>query len=121
MTTATTKTVYEINAEGKALGRVASMAALALRGKNQPTFQRHILPKVEVKIVNASKLAISTAKRQNHMRKRYSGYPGGLKEISWQELITKKGYAEPLRLAIKGMLPANRLRPEIMKNLHITE
>jgi large subunit ribosomal protein L13 len=115
------KTTYQIDAEGKALGRVASMAAVALRGKNLPTFERHILPKVEVTIINASKLSITTAKRKNHMRKRYSGYPGGLKEVSWQELITKKGYAEPLRLAIKGMLPSNRLRPHLMKQLQITE
>jgi large subunit ribosomal protein L13 len=113
--------IHQIDAVGKALGRVASMAAVALRGKLSPSFERHLMPTMGVKIINASKIALTTKKSKTHLRKRYSGYPGGFKEISWQELIAKKGYAEPLRLAIKGMLPANRLRPEIMKHLEITD
>ena len=52
---------------------------------------------------------------------RYSGYPGGLHTLTWEQIIAKKGYAEPLRLAIKGMLPNNRLRAKMMTSLTISE
>ena len=116
-----TKQTYEIDATGKILGRVASGAAAILRGKNKVTFARHILNTTLVKITNASKLKILPAKRVGKIHTRYTGYPGGLKHLSLEKMIAKKGYSEPLRLAIYGMLPANKLRAKLMNNLTITE
>lgn len=111
---------YTIDASGKVLGRVASEAAVALRGKRRPDFERHRLPSVRVNIVNASKIKLSETKRKSKIYYHYSGWPGGLKLRTLESLIEKKGYAEPLRLALKGMLPANKLRSRLLKNVTIT-
>lgn len=115
------KAVYKIDATGKILGRIASEAASVLRGKNEPTFERHLLNTTKVLIENASKLKIPATKLVGKIHTRYTGHPGGLKHLSLEQVIAKKGYGEPLRLAIYGMLPANRLRAELMKHLTITE
>lgn len=110
-----------IDAAGRALGRVASEVAVALRGKLSPSFTRHELPPVRVRVVNAGQLSIRPAKLKSDTLKRYSGYPGGLKQPSLGEVIAKKGVAEPLRRAIKGMLPANKLRPKLLAKLKIID
>ncbi len=115
------KKIYKIDAAGRALGRVATEAAIALRGKNQPNFERHLLSKVMVTITNARQVKITGTKLTGKIHSRYSGYPGGLSHLSLEQLIAKKGYAEPLRLAIYGMLPSNKLRAKMMNNLTITE
>jgi len=114
-------TSYTIDAKNRALGRVASEAAIILRGKNQPSFERNIAPKVKVSIINASKIRISQKKMKTEVYRHYSGYPGGLKEETMQSLATRRGYAALFEKAIEGMLPANRLRKIMMKNLSITE
>ena len=113
--------LYKIDATGKILGRVASEAAVILRGKNQPDFVRHLNPDVSLEIANASKMKIVTSKLKTKTYARYSGYPGGLKFPSLEQFIAKKGYGEPLRLAIRGMLPRNKLRDRLMTKLTITE
>jgi large subunit ribosomal protein L13 len=115
------KKIYKIDAAGKVLGRVATEAAIALRGKDQPNFERYILSQVAVTITNASQVKITGTKLTSKIHSRYSGYPGGLSHLSLEQLIAKKGYAEPLRLAIYGMLPNNKLRAKMMNNLTITE
>ncbi|HEY4518154.1 MAG TPA: uL13 family ribosomal protein [Candidatus Paceibacterota bacterium] len=110
-----------IDATGMSLGRVASMAAKALRGKDSAAFQRHTLPGVNVKITNAKSMRVLERKLINKKYARYSGYPGGLRFESLQDLVAAKGYREAIREAIHGMIPNNKLRPEIMKNLTITE
>lgn len=112
---------YKIDATGKRLGRIASQAALLLTGKNKVDFQRHILPKSQVTIENASKMFLDPKKFSAKMYKRFSGYPGGLKYITTEKIISKKGYGEILRIAIKRMIPSNRLRDKIMKNLTVKE
>jgi len=112
---------YTIDAAGKSLGRIASEAAVALRDKDTVSFQRHIPGKKKVEIINASKLNISDKKRRFTMHQKYSGYPGGRREESTQEVIDKKGYDALVRKAVTGMLPNNRLRSVIIKNLTVVE
>lgn len=112
---------YTIDAQGKKLGRIAGEAAIVLMGKNRAGFVRNAIPSVKVKIANASKISVTNKKLQNKIYKSYSGYPGGLKEKSMKKVVMDKGVAEALRIAIRGMLPKNKLRDRMMKNLIITE
>jgi len=99
------------------MGRVASEAALKLRGKASPAYTPNVLPDVTVEIVNASKLSISEKKGAQVKYQRYSGYPGGLRETALAEFVEKKGHAELLRKIILGMLPRNRQRSRLIKRL----
>jgi len=112
---------YTIDASDKPLGRVASLAAAALWSKNSVTFSRQTPPVRQVTIVNASKLKLLAAKRRSKIYHRYSGYPGGLKAMSMENLIARKGITETLRLAVRGMLPRNKWRTILLKRLIITE
>lgn len=119
--TVDTQTTHTIDATGRGIGRVATEAATILMGKHKPTFERHKITGDAVHITNASKLKIDPRKLETKMYKRYSGFPGGLKEESLGRVIERKGIAEVLNHAIRGMLPANRLRKQIMKNITISE
>lgn len=114
-------TQHKIDASGQSLGRVASEAAKLLMGKDTPAYQRHIAPNVSVEIINASKLEISTRKKEGKIYTHYTGYPGGLRKESLGSLIDKKGYGEALRKAVRGMLPNNKLRVIMLKNLSVVE
>lgn len=116
-----TNKIHQIDATGRALGRVASEAAVALRGKNSPHFEQHLLSGQKVEIHNVSKLKIMPLKAKKIKYERYTGYPGGLRFTTLPALIAKKGYGEPLRRAVRGMLPANKLRAKLMLNLKIYE
>lgn len=119
--TANIKKIYKIDASGKALGRVASEAAMALRGKTDPNFLRHLASGARVEVSNASKMRLTQHKLKTKTYARYSGYPGGLKFPSLEQVIAKKGYGESLKLAIRGMLPRNKLRAKFMTKLTIWE
>lgn len=108
---------YTIDAQGKRMGRIASDAAAKLRGKSLVTFTRNELPDVTVEIVNASKLNIADKKAEQTIYQKYSGYPGGLREIPLTDFIEKKGHGELLRKIILGMLPKNRQRSRLIKRL----
>ena len=112
---------HTIDATEKKLGRVASEAAILLMGKNSPAFGKNKVADVKVKITNVSKLNVENEKLDNKEYQTYSGYPGGRKVKKMKQVIEKKGYAEVLKLAIYGMLPANKLRSKVLKNLMITE
>lgn len=112
---------YEIDAQDKKLGRVASQAAILLMGKNRAGFVRNAIPDVKVRIANAGKISVTNKKMNSKFYKNYSGYPGGLKERSMKKIASDKGMKEALRIAIKGMLPKNKLRDRMMKNLIIQE
>ncbi|OHA19796.1 MAG: hypothetical protein A2836_02595 [Candidatus Taylorbacteria bacterium RIFCSPHIGHO2_01_FULL_45_63] len=114
-------TTHTVDAKGLRLGRVASRAATFLMGKDTPHFARNKVTSVKVSIINVSKLVMPEKKRRDEVRVSYSGYPGGLKTLSLNQVIAKKGYAELVRHAIRGMLPPNKLRAEILKNITITE
>ena len=110
---------YIIDAQGKKLGRVASEAAALLRGKGRPDFSRNTLPDCAVEITNVSNLSISEKKKDETMYNRYSGYPGGRREMSMKEFIAKKGHGELLRKVVLGMLPRNLLRAKLIKRLTV--
>lgn len=112
-------TSYIIDAADKALGRVASQAAAYLRGKSSPEFERNQMPEIKVKIINAARVRLAARKLTDKKYARYSGYPGGLKFIPLGVLAARRGYEEIFRLAIKRMLPANKLRVRILKNLTV--
>lgn len=110
---------YTIDAAGKKLGRVASQAAAMLRGKSRADFSRNSAQDIMVEIINASQLSFSEKKGKETTFKRYSGYPGGLKSLTLQEFVTRKGYGELLRKSVLGMLPKNRMRRKIIKQLQV--
>ena len=115
------KKTYTINAEGKRIGRVASEAAKILMGKQSASYAPNKVIDVSVTITNVSKADISEKKKETTSYARYSGYPGGLKFPTMERIISKKGYSEIFRMAVKGMLPKNKLAPRMIKNLKITE
>jgi len=119
MTTAT----HTIDAKGKRLGRVASQAAQILMGKDKVDYARNAAPKVKVAIVNASKVNMDEKKMEQKLYKAYSGYPGGLKIRTMRQVTEQKGkgFSELFRDAVHGMLPSNKLRPVMLKNLTISE
>ena len=110
-----------IDAQGRTLGRVASEVAMSLMGKTKATFERNKYSGIHVKVVNASKLAITTKKLAEIYHTRYSGIPGGLRILSGTETAEKKGLKELIRLATYQMLPSNKLRREMMKHLTISD
>ena len=114
-------TKYTLDAENKKIGRMATKAAEYLMGKNLPDFTRNTIPSVIVEIVNTSKVILDDKRLAQKTYSRYSGYPGGLKQPTMEQVIAKKGYSELFRVAVLGMLPKNKLRPKMMKNLIITE
>jgi large subunit ribosomal protein L13 len=109
-----------IDAEKKSLGRVATEAAMALMGKDQAGYEPNKVGG-KVHVTNVSKLNITEKKLKEKIYQTYSGYPGGQKEKTMEEVIAKKGHGEIMRKAIRGMLPSNRLRDLRLKNLKITE
>lgn len=111
---------HTIDASNQKLGRIASRAAAILTGKNRADYARNKVFPVKVVIDNASKLDIAERKLST-IYTRYSGYPGGLYEKSMQQMIERKGKSGVLKLAISGMLPHNKLKSRIIKNLIINE
>jgi large subunit ribosomal protein L13 len=112
---------YNFDAKDKKIGRLASEIAVVLMGKDDPNYAPNKVADVKVLVENASQLDISDKKMEQKIYDHYSGYPGGRKEIPLKRLIEKKGYGEPLRNAVYGMLPKNKLRDLMMKNLTINE
>lgn len=110
-----------IDATNKTIGRVASEAAMALMGKDHPSFQPNVVADVKVTIENAAKTKITDKKKDEKQYPKYSGYPGGLKFESLRKILDKKGYGEVYAKAVKGMLPANRLRDLRLKNLQVND
>jgi len=109
---------YVIDAEGKRLGRVAAKVASMLRGKNKPFFAPHQECGDFIVIVNAEKIQVSGRKYDDKMYYHHTGFPGGLKENTFAELVTRHG-AKPLELAIKGMLPKGPLGRKLYKNVKV--
>ncbi len=109
---------YVVDAEGKTLGRLASQVAAILRGKHKPTFTPHVDCGDFVVIINAEKIHLSGTKLQTKIYTRFSGYPGGLKEITAGHLLETRPI-RPLELAIRGMLPHNRLGRQMYHKLKV--
>lgn len=113
-------TTYTIDAAGRTLGRVASEAAHALLGKRSVRFARNQALPLRVVIENAGKLHLTERRVKGKIYTRYTGYPGGLREMRMDEMIAKKGVEEVVRKTVDGMIPRNKLRTPRMKNLIIT-
>jgi large subunit ribosomal protein L13 len=109
--------VYTIDATDRTLGRVCSDAAHALLGKRSVHFTKHLAMPIQVTIENASKMHLPSKRTMGKVYTRYTGFPGGLREMTMQEMITKKGIEEVVRKTVDGMIPRNRLRAPRMKNL----
>lgn len=109
---------YVVDAAGKTLGRLASEVAAILRGKHKPTYTPHVDTGDHVIIINASQIELTGKKLTDKIYYRHSMHPGGLKQRTALEMRTK--YPERmLELAIKGMLPKNRLGRQMFKKLHV--
>jgi large subunit ribosomal protein L13 len=109
---------YVIDAEGKTLGRLASEAAYILRGKHKPTFTPHIDMGDHVIIINADKVKLTGKKMTGKLYRFHSQYPGGLKTFT-AEFMLKNKPVKVLELAIKGMLPKNRLGRQMYRKLNV--
>ena len=107
-----------IDATDVVLGRLASHAATLLRGKHKPTFANHIDSGDFVIIVNAEKVALTGQKLQKKMAYRHSGYPGGLKSVTYAELL-EKNPVRAVEKAIRGMLPKNSLGRQQLSKLKV--
>ncbi|MBW2060583.1 MAG: 50S ribosomal protein L13 [Deltaproteobacteria bacterium] len=116
--TETEKKWYVVDADGKVLGRLAAEIAKRLRGKHKPVFTPHADTGDFVIVVNAEKVRLTGGKLDQKMYYRYSGYIGGLKQISARKQLEKKP-EELLRHAIKGMLPKNSLGRRQFKKLKV--
>ena len=114
-------TTHVIDATDRTLGRVASEAAHALLGKRSVHFAKNQTIPVTVTINNASKLHLPTRRTKGKIYTRYTGYPGGLREMSMAVMIEKKGIAEVVKKTVDGMIPRNKLRSPRMKNLIVNE
>lgn len=109
---------YILDAADKPLGRVATEAARLLRGKHKPTFTPHIDTGDNIIVINAEKAVLSGNKLDQKYYYHHSGYPGGIKSISYRRLMETKPELA-VELAIKGMIPHNRLGRQIMKKVRI--
>ena len=111
---------YVIDAEGKSLGRVASLAATYLRGKHKPTYTPHIDCGDNIIIINADKVNLTGTKLENKMYYNHSMYVGGLRERT-AKVMREKYPVEMVERAVKGMLPHNRLGRAMYKKLFVYE
>ena len=107
-----------IDASDVVLGRLASHAAALLRGKHKPTFANHVDTGDFVIIVNASKVALTGQKLNQKLAYRHSGYPGGLKAVSYSELL-EKNPVRAVEKAVRGMLPKNTLGRQQLSKLKV--
>ena len=107
-----------IDATDLALGRLASRVALILRGKNKPYFTPHIDCGDNVIILNADKVKLSGKKMTDKVYVRYTGHPGGQRFSTPKEILAKRP-TELVRMAVKGMLPKNRLGSKLLNNVYL--
>lgn len=110
---------YTIDAKGRVPGRIATEVAVLLMGKNRTDFAKNTIPAVEVEVVSVDQMKLDGKKLIDKKYHHHSLYPGGLKIESMKQVIEQKGAKEVLRRAVYGMLPKNKLRPRMMKNLKI--
>lgn len=107
-----------IDAKDEVLGRLASKVAYILRGKHKASFTPHVDCGDNVIVINAEKVRLTGKKKTDKKYLSHTGYPGGQKKTSPEDLLNKKPHAV-VEKAVKGMLPRNRLGRAIFKNLHV--
>jgi len=109
---------YVVDAEGKTLGRLASVVASTLRGKNKPTFTPNVDTGDFVIVINAAKVAVSGKKLDDKIYYSHSDYVGGLKSTTLREMLAKHP-ERVIELAVKGMLPKGALGNQMYTKLHV--
>ncbi len=109
---------HVIDAENRVLGRMATEIAIKLRGKDKPEFAPHMDMGDFVVVINADKIKVTGNKLSQKKYYRYSGYPGGIKEISLEKLLQKKP-EEVIRHSVRGMLPKNKIGRDLLKKLKV--
>jgi large subunit ribosomal protein L13 len=107
-----------VDATGKTLGRLATQLADILRGKHKPEYTPHCDVGDFVVVVNAEKISVTGKKREEKLYHRYSGYPGGLRSRTLAEMLDRRP-EEVIRLAVKGMLPRNRIARAQLRKLKV--
>lgn len=109
---------YLVDAQGKVLGRLATEVARVLRGKHKPIFTPHVDTGDHVIIINAEKVQLTGRKLEEKLYYRYSGYPGGLTSMTAKKMLQVKP-ERLVELAVRGMLPKNRLSRAVLKKLKV--
>ncbi len=109
---------FIVDAEGQTLGRLSARVAAVLRGKHKPTFSPSVDCGDYVVVINADKIHVTGQKIENKMYYRHSGYPGGLKEMTLRDQL-ERFPERPIELAVKGMLPKNKLGRKMFKKLKV--
>ena len=109
---------YLVDAKDKILGRMASKVAAVLRGKHKAIFTPHIDTGDAVIVINAAQIRLSGRKTKQKVYRRYSGYPGGLREVSFEKMFKDKP-TTVVKLAIRRMLPGGALGHMMLKKLKI--
>jgi large subunit ribosomal protein L13 len=113
-----TRDWYVVDAAGKTLGRISTEIALRLRGKHKPEYTPHVDTGDYIIVVNADKVAVTGNKAKNKKYYSHSGFPGGIKEITFEKLLEKKPEMV-LETAIKGMLPKGPLGRAMFRKLKV--
>lgn len=109
---------YIVDAEGQVLGRLASICATYLRGKNKPTFTPNVDMGDNIIVINADKVVLTANKEHSKIYYHHSGYPGGLKTATPADLRARRPIAI-IEKAVKGMIPHTKLGAKQFKNLHV--
>lgn len=109
---------YIIDAANKPLGRVASEAAKLLKGKHKPTYSTHLDCGDYVIIINSDKAVLTGNKLNNKVYRHHTGYIGGLKEVSYKDMMANQS-DKAFLLAVKGMLPKNSLGRQLLTNVRV--
>ena len=109
---------FVVDAEGKHLGRLAAEIAKILRGKNKVQYTPHVDVGDFVVVVNAERVVVTGKKAEQRVYRRHSGYPGGMKETSYEQMLARKP-TEILRKAVYGMMPKTRLARQQFRKLKI--
>ena len=109
---------HVVDADGLVLGRLATEVARVLRGKHKPIFAPHVDTGDHVIVVNASKVVLTAGKAEKKVAYRHSGYPGGLKQVLYVDLLAKRP-EEAVRKAVRGMLPKTTLGRQMLKKLKV--
>ena len=109
---------FVVDAEGKHLGRLAAEIAKILRGKNKVQYTPHVDVGDFVVVVNAERVVVTGKKAEQRVYRRHSGYPGGMKETSYEQMLARKP-SEILRKAVYGMMPKTRLARQQFRKLKI--
>ena len=109
---------FVVDAAGKTLGRLSDAIAHRLRGKHKPEYTAHVDTGDYIVVINAAKIAVTGSKAKSKMYYTHSQYPGGLRSLSFNEMIDRAP-EEVIKLAVKGMVPRTPLRRDMMRKLKV--